>query len=165
MNTGNQRSGVTPFKAWTTTTPTGPCSAGEKNKYRKSLFEIMAAHRLPFVATASTSFPKDFMEKVEKAKALKGCKVIHISAPCPTGWGFDPAKTIEIGRLAVECGLWYLAEYKDGEFKVNYEVKKFKPVDEYFKAQGRFKHLTEEDFKEIEGYRDIEWDRLMKRFS
>ena len=165
MNTGNQRSGVTPYKAWTTTTPTGTHSQGEKNKFRKSLFEIMAAHRLPFVATASTSYPKDFMEKVGKAKALKGCKVIHVSAPCPTGWGFDPARTIEIGRLAVESGLWYLAEYQGTEFKLNYEPKVFKPVDEYLQLQGRFKHLTEEDFREIESYRDIEWARLKKRFS
>jgi len=165
MNTGNQRSGVTPFKAWTTTTPTGPKSQGEKNKFRKSLFEIMAAHRLPYVATASTSYPKDFMEKVAKAKTFKGCKVIHVSAPCPTGWGFDSAKSIEIGRLAVESGLWYLAEYQDGDFKMNLDIKEFKPVDEYFKLQARFKHLTDEDYREIEGYRDTEWARLRKRFA
>jgi pyruvate ferredoxin oxidoreductase beta subunit len=83
----------------------------------------MAAHRLPYVATASTSYPKDFMEKVEKARALKGCKVIHVSAPCPTGWGFDPAKSIEIGRLAVESGLWYLAEYENADFRFTYKAK------------------------------------------
>jgi pyruvate ferredoxin oxidoreductase beta subunit len=125
----------------------------------------MAAHRLPYVATASTSYPKDFMEKVEKAKAIKGCKVIHVSAPCPTGWGFDPAQAIAIGRLAVESGLWYLAEYADGEFKVSHEVKEFKPVDDYFKMQARFKHLTDKDFREIEDYRDVEWARLKKRFG
>jgi len=165
MNTGNQRSGVTPFKARTTTTPTGTCSQGEKNKYRKSLFEIMAAHRLSYVATASTSYPRDYMEKVAKAKSYKGCKVIHVTAPCPTGWGFDPARVIEIGKMAVECGLWYLAEYENGEFKLNYDPEDFKPVDDYFKAQDRFKHLGEEDYREIEGYREIEWGRLKRRFS
>ena len=164
MNTGNQRSGVTPFKAWTTTTPVGLCAQGEKTQFRKSLFEIMAAHRLPYVATASTSYPRDFMEKMTKAKSLKGCKVIHIAAPCPTGWKFDPARTIEIGRMAVECGLWYLAEYENAEFKFNYIPKEFKPVDEYFKLQGRFKHLKEEDYREIEDLRDVEWKRLRKKF-
>lgn len=164
MNTGNQRSGVTPFKSWTTTTPTGVCSQGERTKVKKNLFEIMVAHRIPYVATASTSYPKDFMEKVEKAKGIKGCKLIHITAPCPTGWGFDPARSIEIGKLAVESGLWYLAEYENDEFKLNLEPKTFKPVDEYFKAQARFKHLGESDYREIEALRDLEWKRLRKRF-
>lgn len=165
MNTGNQRSGVTPFNAWTTTTPTGPCSKGEKSKYKKSLFEIMAAHRVPYVATASISHPRDLMEKVAKAKNIKGCKVIHVMTPCPTGWGYDPARTVEIAKMSVECGLWFLAEFEDNEFKFNYAPKEFKPVDDYLKAQRRFRHLKEDDFREIESYRDIEWNRLKKRFA
>jgi len=165
MNTGVQRSASTPYKSWTTTTPTGACSKGEKNKFRKSLFEIMAAHRIPYVATASVAYPKDFMEKVEKAKKIKGCKVIHVMAPCPTGWGYDPALTVEIGKLAVESGLWYLAECERGEMKLNYMPKEFKFVESYLKKQKRFKHLKEEDIVEIIEVRDSEWIRLKKMFG
>jgi pyruvate ferredoxin oxidoreductase beta subunit len=160
MNTGVQRSGATPYGASTTTTPAGICSKGCDNTFKKSLFEIMAAHRVPYIATASTSYPKDFMEKVAKAKAKKGTKIIHVMAPCPTGWGYSGEKTIEIGKMAVECGLWYLAEYEDGKYKLNMDPKEFKPVETYLKAQKRFKHLKEEDFKRIEGYRDADWERL-----
>jgi len=161
MNTGVQRSGSTPYGASTTTTPAGSCSKGEKNTFRKNLFDIMVAHRIPYVATASVAYPKDFMEKVEKAKAIKGCKVIHVTAPCPTGWGYDPARTIEIGKMAVESGLWYLAEYQNNELKLNY-IPKLKPVDDYIRAQKRFKHLTDEDIKDINAIRDAEWARLQK---
>jgi len=165
MNTGNQRSGVTSYKAWTTTTPTGSCSKGEKNRFKKSLFEIMAAHRVPYTATASVAYPKDLMEKVEKAKSIKGCKVIHVMTPCPTGWGYDPAYTVRVAKLAVECGLWYLAEYENNEFRFNFVPKEFKPVEEYLKLQRRFRHLDESDCREIEANRDIEWDRMRKRFA
>jgi len=165
MNTGNQRSGVTSYKAWTTTTPTGSCSKGEKNKFKKSLFEIMAAHRVPYTATASVAYPKDFMEKVEKAKNIKGCKVIHVMTPCPTGWGYDPAITVKTAKLAVECGLWYLAEFENNEFRFNFVPKEFKPVEEYLKLQRRFRHLDESDYREIEAYRDAEWNRMRKRYA
>ena len=164
MNTGVQRSGATPYGASTTTTPAGVCSKGCDNAFKKSLFEIMAAHRIPYVATASTSYPKDFMEKVAKAKAMKGTKVIHIMAPCPTGWGYPAEKTIEIGKMAVECGLWYLAEYENGRYIIQ-EPKQFKPIEDYLKAQKRFKHLKAEDYERIRGYRDAEWDRLRRLAS
>ncbi|MEA4849156.1 MAG: pyruvate synthase subunit beta, partial [Clostridiaceae bacterium] len=136
-----------------------------KNKFKKSLFEIMAAHRVPYTATASVAYPKDFMEKVEKAKSIKGCKVIHVMTPCPTGWGYDPALTVKMAKLAVECGLWYLAEYENNEFKFNFVPKAFKPVDDYMKAQRRFRHLGESDYREIEANRDTEWNRMRKRFA
>ena len=164
MNTGVQRSGATPYGASTTTTPAGICSKGCDNAFKKSLFEIMAAHRIPYVATASTSYPKDFMEKVAKAKAMKGTKVIHIMAPCPTGWGYPAEKTIEIGKMAAECGLWYLAEYENGRYIIQ-EPKQFKPIEDYLKAQKRFKHLKAEDYERIRGYRDAEWDRLRRLAS
>ena len=101
------------------------------------------------------------MEKVAKAKAMKGTKVIHIMAPCPTGWGYPAEKTIEIGKMAVECGLWYLAEYENGRYIIQ-EPKQFKPIEDYLKAQKRFKHLKAEDYERIRGYRDAEWDRLRR---
>lgn len=163
MNTGVQRSASTPQMAWTTTTPTGPCSKGEGNSLRKNLFEIMVAHRIPYMATASTSYPLDFMKKVEYAKSLKGCKVLHVMAPCPTGWGYDPARTVEIGKMAVECGLWSLLEYKDQVCSMTYVPKELKPVDEYLRMQKRFRHLQPEDIAKITAVRDQEWARLCQR--
>jgi len=161
MNTGNQRSGSTPHMAGTTTTPPGSRSKGEQTKIRKNLLEIMIAHRVPYAATASTSYPLDYMKKVAKAKEIQGCKVIHIQAPCPTGWGYDTDQTVAVGRLAVECGLWYLAEYEDGSFRLNLNPKSFKPVAAYFKTQNRFRNLTDDDFRVIEDERDAEWTRLL----
>ena len=159
MNTGVQRSGATPYGASTTTTPAGSCSKGCDNTFKKSLFEIMAAHRVPYAATASIAYPKDYMEKVEKAKSYKGTKVIHVIAPCPTGWGYEPEKTVELGRMAVESGLWYLGEYENGKFSIN-KPKEFKSVVPYIQGQKRFRHLKEEDYKIIEANRDAEWERL-----
>jgi pyruvate ferredoxin oxidoreductase beta subunit len=165
MNTGTQRSASTPYKSRTTTTPVGEASKGEQNEYRKSLFEIMVAHRVPYAATASIAYPKDFMEKVQKAKNIKGCRVIHVMAPCPTGWGYDPALTVEIGKMAVQLGLWYLAEYEDGQLRLNYTPKKLGSVEGYLKGQKRFRHLTEKDYAEITEIRDNEWIRLRKMFD
>lgn len=166
MNTGVQRSASTPYKSWTTTTPTGPCSKGEKNKIKKNLFEIMMAHKVPYVATASVAYPIDFMEKVAKAKQIKGCKVIHVSAPCPTGWGYNPAKTVEIGKMAVETGLWQLAEWEgSGNPRLTYKPAALKPIDAYLKMQKRFKHLKEDDIAEIQALRDTEWNRIMETYD
>lgn len=164
MNTGVQRSGSTPMYAWTTTTPAGLCSKGEQNAFSKSLLEIMAAHRIPYAATASIAYPKDLLDKVEKAKSYRGCRVLHITAPCPTGWGYDPARTVELGRMAVESGLWYLAEYENDELRLTRTPRHFKPVDAYFKSQRRFRHMTEEDIREAGAIRDREWKRLERVF-
>jgi pyruvate ferredoxin oxidoreductase beta subunit len=105
------------------------------------------------------------MAKVAKAKEIKGCRVIHVSAPCPTGWGYDTAKTVELAKMAVESGLWYLAENEGGEMKLTYKPKELKDPADYLKMQKRFKHLTEEDIQEIREIRDAEWERLKKVLS
>jgi pyruvate ferredoxin oxidoreductase beta subunit len=108
-----QRSGATPYGAWTTTTPSG------KKERKKDMPLIMAAHRIPYVATACPSYPIDLINKLRKAKEIKGTKYIHILAPCPTGWRYDTSKTVELGRLAVQTGLWTLYEIEYGKFKLN----------------------------------------------
>jgi pyruvate ferredoxin oxidoreductase beta subunit len=163
MNTGIQRSGMTPYGATTTTTPSGSASIGEKHP-KKNMFEIMIAHRIPYAATASSSYPMDFMNKVEKAKNTKGPSYIHVMAPCPTGWGFPSELTVEIGKMHVECGLWYLAEYENGNVKMNMVPKTLKPVKEYLSKQKRFKHLKDEDIRAIEEYRDQEWELIKKNW-
>ena len=100
------------------------------------------------------------MSDVEKAKNIRGTKFIHIIAPCPTGWGISTDKTIEIARDVVESGLWYLAEYQDGKFTLNYKPKEFTPVADYLKKQTRFRHLTDEDISVIEQSRDKKWKTL-----
>lgn len=163
MNTGIQRSGMTPYGAATTTTPKGSASIGEKHP-KKNMFEIMIAHRIPYAATACASYPIDFMKKVEKAKNIKGPAYIHVIAPCPTGWGFSSDLSVEIGKMAVECGLWYLAEYENGKVKMNMVPKTLKSVKDYLKIQKRFKHLKDEDIKVIEEYREQEWELIRENW-
>lgn len=153
MNTGVQRSGATPFGASTTTSPAGLKSFGE-DKPKKNIPMIMVAHNIPYVATASISYPEDFMKKVKKASKIEGPCYIHLQQPCTTGWGYDPADTIELGRLAVETGAWVLYEVENGEFKVTYRPAQKKPLIEYLKAQKRFKHLKEEEVTMLQDYVD-----------
>jgi len=153
MNTGVQRSGSTPYGASTTTSPIGKESFGE-DKPKKNMPLIMAAHGVPYIATASISYPEDFMKKVKKAAATKGASYIHLNQPCTTGWGYDPSKTIELGRLAVETGSWVLYEIVDGEFKVTYKPQIRKPMNEFLNAQRRFKHLSDEHKEKIQEYVD-----------
>jgi pyruvate ferredoxin oxidoreductase beta subunit len=153
MNTGIQRSGATPYGASTTTSPAGKESFGE-DKFKKNIPMIMAAHGVPYVATASISYPEDFMKKVKKASEVDGPAYIHLHQPCTTGWGYKPSKTIDMGRLAVETGSWILYEIEDGEFKVTYRPMERKPVAEYLNAQKRFRHLREEEKQRIQSHVD-----------
>jgi len=151
MNTGIQRSGSTPFGASTTTSPHGKKSFGE-DMPKKNMPLIIAAHGVPYVATASISYPEDFMKKVKKAAEIDGPAYIHLNQPCTTGWGYDPSKTIELGRLAVETGFWVLYEIVDGEFKVTYKPQTKKPVNDYLNAQKRFKHLSDQEREKVQEF-------------
>jgi len=159
MNTGIQRSGATPYGASTTTSPVGKDSFGE-NKPKKNMPMIMAAHGIPYVATASISYPEDFMKKVKKAAEVDGPAYIHLNQPCTTGWGYPSSKTIEMGRLAVETGSWILYEIENGEFNVTYRPSERKPVSEYLKQQKRFRHLTEDHIEEIQKLVDSQCEEL-----
>lgn len=166
MNTGIQRSSLTPYGAATTTSPAGKAGGaiGEK-KFKKNLFEIMVAHRIPYCATASVANIADLLGKVAKAKDTDGPSFLHIHAPCPTGWGFAADRTMEIARLAVESGLWFLAEYQDGRVTLNYRPKEFIPVREYLKTQKRFRHLGPAEWNVIEEQRDREWAVISGRWE
>ena len=167
MNTGIQRSSLTPYGAWTTTTWTG------KKEHKKDLPLIMISHRIPYVATASIAYPQDFIAKLKKAASIKGFKYIHLHAPCPVGWKFDADKTVQIAKLAIETGMWVLFEYYKGKFSISpfsrpyADKNKRKPVIEYLKVQGRFKDVTEEIIKELE--RRIEenwtWYLMLEKWS
>ncbi|QIW24410.1 3-methyl-2-oxobutanoate dehydrogenase subunit beta [Sulfolobus sp. S-194] len=160
MNTGIQRSGLTPKGAWTTTTPEG------KREVKKPLPFIIAEHKVPYVATASIAYIYDYEAKMRKAKQIRGFRYIHLLSPCPPGWRFDSSLTIEIAKLAVETGVWPLFEIENGEFRLTsvsktlLDKKNRKAVAEYLKLQGRFNKLTEEQIKEIEESIDEMWEQI-----
>lgn len=162
MNTGIQGSGSTPLDAWTTTTP------GGKPVYRKDMVGIVAAHKIPYIATASVGYIDDLRQKVEKARdAIKvGPAYLHIHAPCPTGWGYAPEKSIEIARLAVQTRCWPLYEITDGvDYKLTVSVTNPKPVSEYIKRQKRFSGVSESQINVIQQAIEKEYGNLLKRMS
>jgi pyruvate ferredoxin oxidoreductase beta subunit len=136
-NTGQQASGATPHGAWTSTTPRG------YGGWKKDLFAIWVAHRPAYAATVIGAEPLDLAKKVERALSLRGPRLIHALAPCPTGWGFDPQDTVEIGRLAVRTGVFALKEFVDGAVVHTKVPHPRLPVDEYLRTQRRFRHLFE----------------------
>ena len=139
MNTGVQRSGSTPFAASTTTSPAGRESFGE-DRPKKDLPAIAAAHGIPYVATASMSYFADLRRKTKKALSVRGAKYMQVHVPCPPGWGYDEKMTLDIGKLAVECGLYPIVEWENGEVVRVRKIKKV-PVEDYLKPQRRFRHL------------------------
>jgi pyruvate ferredoxin oxidoreductase beta subunit len=149
MNTGIQRSGLTPYKGHTSTSPSGKVSYGNM-KQKKNIPAIAVAHGIPYVATATVGYPKDLEKKVKKAMEIRGPRYIQILTPCPLGWGHPTADTIQISKLAVETGLNPIFEYVDGKLASVLALKK-KPVEEYLKPQARFRHL----FKDAAGAEEV----------
>jgi len=158
MNTGVQRSGLTPFEASTTTAPSGKISWG-KTTDKKPMPEIAAAHGIPYVATASVGYYRDLQKKIKKALSIRGPKYVQIHCPCPLGWIHDPALTIKVAQTAVQTGLIPIFEIEYGKTTSVRKIAKKKPVEEYLKLQGRFKHLLkksggEEEIKRIQAIAD-----------
>jgi len=164
MNTGVQRSSATPHGAVTTTTPVGKVTTGQPT-WKKNITAVVAAHDIPYVATASPSYPFDLMNKVKKGAEVKGPAYIHVLAPCPTGWRLAPDLTIDIGRRAVETGIFPLYEVEDGHYKLSVSPAKLKPVEEYLKPQGRFQHLTQKEIAQIQEKVKREYSRLQARVA
>jgi pyruvate ferredoxin oxidoreductase beta subunit len=148
MNTGIQRSGATPYDASTTTSPAGKRSSGN-NRPKKDLPQILAAHGAPYVATCSIAYPNDVIKKVERAVNTEGPTYIQIHTPCCTGWGFDGSRTIELGKLAIESGLFVSYEMVNGKVEKVKKVQRI-PVEEYLKAQKRFSHLFKPQRNDVE---------------
>ena len=165
MNTGIQRSSSTPHGAITTTTTKG------KERYKKNLPAILAAHDIPYVATCSISEPLDLFDKFMKAKSIKGCKYIHILAPCAPGWGFGSDETIEIARLAVKTGSWILFEIENSIIRLSKKSKslldpaKRTPLVDYLSKQKRFSKISEKDLIELQERLDHNWERITVELS
>lgn len=165
QNTGIQRSGATPYGAWTTTSIKG------KAEKKKDMPAIMVAHHVPYVATASIAYPLDFIEKVRSAVMMHGTKYIHLHAPCPTGWRFSSEKMVEIGRDAVLTGAWILYEVVGGHWRLTgpsknlADKRKRKPVQEYLKAQGRFAHINAKLLEAICSQIDQQWEEIEEKIK
>ena len=162
MNTGIQRSSSTPYGAWTTTAPVGKKSIGQVT-WKKNMPEIAVSHKIPYVATACPSYPFDLMNKVKKGAEIEGPAYIHILSPCPTGWRYPTNLTIEIGRLAVETGVFPLYEVVNGEYRLSFDFPELKPMREYMKEQRRFRHLTEDIIEKIQARVEKEYLKLREK--
>ena len=160
MNTGIQRSSATPWGAWTTTTPV----KHPKDQPKKDMVAIMAAHRIPYTATATVAYPEDLIRKVQKAKSIRGSKFIHVLAPCPSGWKSEPAQSVLLSRLAVQTCVFPLYEIEHGDrYTVDVWPKQKLPVTEYLRLQGRFAHLTPDAIAQVQECVDFEWDKLVAK--
>ncbi len=173
MNTGIQRSGGTPHGAATTTSPAGSAIPG-KLEYKKPIADIMVAHDIPYVATASPYYWRDLIEKARKGLEVNGPAFLHVFAPCPRGWRSDPAKSLEYAKLAVETCVFPIWEAVNGEYQISIPSKllalapqKKKPVGDYLKGQGRFRHIFKAQNKkileEVQRATDERWQRLLKK--
>ncbi|RZD15913.1 MAG: pyruvate ferredoxin oxidoreductase [Candidatus Acididesulfobacter guangdongensis] len=151
MNTGYQRSGLTPYDSFTTTSPSGKISFGN-NRPKKYMPEIAMAHKIPYTAVASAGYPIDLQKKVKKTLSIKGPKYLQVDVPCVPGWKYEPRYSIKIAQLAVQSGLYPLFEAEYGKITSVKKISKRVPVEEYLKLQGRFKHL----FKNEAGKAEIE---------
>jgi pyruvate ferredoxin oxidoreductase beta subunit len=159
MNTGVQRSSATPFGAMTTTSPPGKNSIGQST-WKKDMPKIAVAHNIPYVATACPSYPFDLLEKVRKAKMVNGPSYLHILSVCPTGWRSATDLSIRYGRLAVQSGVFPLYEVENGKYSLTYNPEPLRPITEYLKGQGRFRHLTPDTISTIQKRITEEWNAL-----
>ncbi|TLM85969.1 MAG: pyruvate ferredoxin oxidoreductase, partial [Actinobacteria bacterium] len=166
MNTGIQRSSATPFGAWATTAEVGKAQQGKEQR-RKDLTSIIADHHIPYVAQASVSHWKDLTAKAEKAFNSQGAAFINILSPCPRGWRTVPGKSVEIAKLGVQTGYWPLFEVENGVWRQTVKVPNRKPVEEFLKPQGRFKHLFAPEnaalLEQVQAGVDEYWEYIQKR--
>ena len=159
MNTGVQRSSSTPYGVRTTTTP----GLDWKKTRKKNIMETMAAHRIPYAASASIAFPEDMIAKFQKAREKKGgARFIHVFASCATGWGAPSNMSVKIARLAVQTNVFPLYEIENGtRYTLNY--KGDRPVEDYLQTQGRFKHLGKENISRVQSMVDEDWNNLLRK--
>jgi pyruvate/2-oxoacid:ferredoxin oxidoreductase beta subunit len=160
MNTGSQKSSATPFLAYTTSTPAGKLTP------KKNVAEIMAAHNIPYMATATTGYPDDLARKVARAKEIKGgLRFIVVLTPCLDGWGIPDSAGPKISRLAVESGVFPLYEVENGvRYTLNHGPKGV-PVADYVSKQKRFRHLSPRDIDALQQEVDKDWKKLMPKFQ
>ena len=157
MNTGIQVSSATPRYAWTETSPTG------NTRRKKQIMEIMAAHRMPYAATASIAFPDDLTAKVTKAREMRGTRFIHILSPCTTGWKIGDDMAVKVSQASVESNIFPLYEIKGGlHYTITHQSRNL-PVERYLMLQGRYRHLQKEEIEAIQAETDRAWAVLQQK--
>jgi pyruvate/2-oxoacid:ferredoxin oxidoreductase beta subunit len=161
MNTGIQRSSATPWGAWTTTTP----AQFPESSPKKDIIGIMAAHGIPYVATATPAYPLDLLEKINKAKAIRGTRFIHLLSPCPPGWKCGDDEGLELARMAVQSRVFPMFEVAHGQQWRLTMDHAGDPVEPYLRRQGRFRHLSAEQVTHIQVEIDARWGQLLRRIE
>ena len=172
MNTGIQRSSATPMGAWTTTTPAGSI----KEEPKKDIEQIMLAHHITYMATASPAYPDDMFRKFQKARHITGMKFIHLLSACPPGWRIDPGKGVQVSRMATQAKVFPIYEVRrwrfskgkqrmeeDWEYTINVRPERELSVREYMQSQGRFNMVTEETVNDVQERVDRKWNYLLKK--
>jgi pyruvate ferredoxin oxidoreductase beta subunit len=162
MNTGIQRSSSTPFGAMTTTSPPGKKSLGQ-SRWKKDMVAIAVAHGIPYVATASPAYLFDLYFKIRKAVETPGPAYVHVLSVCPTGWRSATELSVRLARLATETGVFPLFEVEEGRHRLTVEVPKLRPVKDYLKPQGRFRHLREPEVDFIQKQTLANYDLLLRK--
>jgi pyruvate/2-oxoacid:ferredoxin oxidoreductase beta subunit len=157
MNTGIQVSSATPRFAWTGTSPTG------NTRRKKQIMEIIAAHRVPYAATACIGFPEDLTKKIQRAKEIRGTRFIHLLSPCPTGWKMDEHMSPQAAVASVETNIFPLYEIVDGLYYTINHVSKNLPVEVYLTQQGRYNHLRPQEIRAIQSETDRAWADLQEK--
>jgi len=156
MNTGVQRSSATPEGAWTTTTPSGAIKAEPK----KDIEKILLGHHIPYLATVSIAFPDHMIATFQKVRTLSGTRFVHLLCPCPPGWGIDASQSVRIARMATLSRLFPLYEVENGTYRLSVVPERPIGVADYFRAQGRFKEMTEEMTDAVQAAADRNWEAL-----
>lgn len=167
MNTGIQRSSATPLGAHTTTSPAGRVVPG-KQVHRKDIMEIVIAHDVAYAGQTTVALWNDLVTKVQKALAVDGPSFLNVLVPCPLGWGHPSNMTVEVSQLAADTCFWPIYEHENGKYRINYEPKQKKPVEEFLRTQGRFSHLFKDEqgkavIEELQRHIDAKWELLHKK--
>lgn len=167
MNTGIQRSSATPLGAHTTTSPAGRVVPG-KQVHRKDIMEIVIAHDVAYAGQTTVALWNDLLTKVQKALAVDGPSFLNVLVPCPLGWAHPSNMTVEVSQLAADTCFWPIYEFENGKYRITYEPKQKKPVEEFLKPQGRFSHLFKDEqgravIEELQRHIDTKWELLRKK--
>jgi len=167
-NTGFQMSPALPLGSRAETTPVTSATPAGTATHKQNLFKLWQAQQPAFVTMVSPAYPLDLMDKVARAGRVRGPKLFISLSACPPGWGVEPAKSVEVAKLAVDTGVWPLKEMRDGKVVHTVRPLPFRPVEEYLQRQTRYQHLfqpvrQEETLRQLQDDVDHYWAEAEKQ--